>query len=67
MPGSGEGLSKTYCTSCHLYPEPSLLDKKTWKNHVSGENGSLSLGIFNDNIRYYDEDAEAVVRAGLWR
>ena len=52
--GSGEELSKTYCTSCHLYPEPSLLDKKTWQNHVLVRMGAF-LGIFNDNVRYYDE------------
>jgi hypothetical protein len=23
-------LAKTYCTGCHLYPEPNLLDKTTW-------------------------------------
>lgn len=31
---SGEELAKTYCGSCHLYPEPALLDKKTWQNGV---------------------------------
>jgi len=30
----GYDLSKKYCASCHLFPEPSLLDKKTWENHV---------------------------------
>jgi hypothetical protein len=30
----GEKLAKTYCASCHLFPEPSLLDKTTWKNNV---------------------------------
>ncbi|MEO6328097.1 MAG: VCBS repeat-containing protein [Ginsengibacter sp.] len=30
----GEGLSKTYCGSCHLFPEPALLDKRTWKDDV---------------------------------
>ena len=30
----GERLSKTYCGACHLFPEPSLLDKKTWENGI---------------------------------
>lgn len=30
----GEKLAQTYCASCHLFPEPSLLDKTTWKNNV---------------------------------
>ncbi|NNF01689.1 MAG: VCBS repeat-containing protein [Bacteroidia bacterium] len=51
---SGEELSQIYCTSCHLYPEPVLLDKKTWKNHVLVRM-SAYLGIFNDNVQYYDK------------
>lgn len=30
----GEKLAQTYCASCHLFPEPNLLDKITWKNNV---------------------------------
>ncbi|MBR9777724.1 MAG: VCBS repeat-containing protein [Cytophagales bacterium] len=26
-----EMLAKTYCTGCHLYPEPDQLDKTTWQ------------------------------------
>lgn len=29
---NGEQLSITYCSGCHLYPEPALLDIKSWKN-----------------------------------
>lgn len=29
-----EQLAKTYCASCHAFPDPSLLDKKTWENSV---------------------------------
>ena len=29
-----EGLAKQYCAGCHIYPEPSLLDKKTWEKGV---------------------------------
>jgi hypothetical protein len=32
-------LAKQYCGSCHKFPEPSLLDKKTWKNHVLPQMG----------------------------
>src|SRR6185295_16757154 len=31
---TGEELSKTYCGSCHLFPDPALLDKRTWKDDV---------------------------------
>ena len=30
----GEQLAKTHCASCHAFPEPDLLDKKTWANEV---------------------------------
>jgi hypothetical protein len=30
----GEELSRTFCGSCHLYPEPALLDKFTWSYEV---------------------------------
>jgi hypothetical protein len=30
----GEKLARTYCTSCHSFPDPLLLDKKTWQEGV---------------------------------
>ena len=27
----GEQLARQYCQSCHLFPEPDLLDKATWE------------------------------------
>ncbi len=27
---SGAALSRAYCQSCHLYPEPFLIDRETW-------------------------------------
>lgn len=30
----GEKLAQTYCISCHAFPDPSLLDKKTWGTDV---------------------------------
>ena len=30
----GKKLAQTHCASCHLFPEPSLLDKTTWKNNI---------------------------------
>jgi len=41
---SGEELAHTYCASCHLFPEPALLDKKTWTTGVLPEMG-LRMGI----------------------
>ncbi|WP_394991901.1 FG-GAP repeat domain-containing protein [Emticicia sp.] len=30
----GEKLAQTYCGSCHLFPEPTLLDKSTWEKNI---------------------------------
>lgn len=30
----GEQLAHSYCTSCHAFPEPALLDKTTWTENV---------------------------------
>jgi len=29
-----EHLARRYCSSCHMFPDPSLLDRKTWDQHV---------------------------------
>jgi hypothetical protein len=30
----GQILAETHCGSCHVFPEPSLLDKSTWQNNI---------------------------------
>jgi hypothetical protein len=40
----GKRLALKYCTLCHLFPEPSLLDKTTWVNKVLPNMG-WRLGI----------------------
>ena len=32
--GQGEKLARTDCAACHAFPDPSLLDKKTWQDGV---------------------------------
>lgn len=44
----GEYLAKVYCSSCHDYPDPSLLDKTTWEKSVL-PNMALRMG-FGDPI-----------------
>lgn len=29
-----ERLARHYCSSCHVFPEPALLDRQTWEKHV---------------------------------
>ncbi|MBL4891137.1 MAG: VCBS repeat-containing protein [Rhizobiaceae bacterium] len=45
----GEALAKTWCSSCHLFPEPQLLDKTTWADKVLPDMGArLGLKTFRD-------------------
>lgn len=45
----GEDLAKTWCSSCHLFPEPQLLDKKTWRDKVLPDMGArLGFKTFRD-------------------
>src|SRR5438105_1090618 len=30
----GERLARTYCAACHMFPQPALLDKTTWRTGV---------------------------------
>jgi hypothetical protein len=46
---SGEQLSRRYCQSCHLYPEPKALDKNTWERSVLPLMGRL-FGIYEHNV-----------------
>ncbi|MBU1822550.1 MAG: hypothetical protein KKG00_13705, partial [Bacteroidetes bacterium] len=41
---SGKLLAQQYCQGCHLLPDPSLLDKKTWTAGVL-PNMALRLGL----------------------
>ena len=49
---SGEKLAEQYCQSCHLLPNPSLLDAKTWEDGVLPVMGP-NLGIFSHNFQKY--------------
>ena len=41
---NGEQLARTYCAACHVFPEPQLLDKKTWQDGVLPQM-ALRLGV----------------------
>jgi len=48
----GKVLAATYCQSCHMLPDPLLLDAKNWENGVLPEMGPR-LGIFNHGFNEY--------------
>jgi hypothetical protein len=45
-----ERLSKQYCGSCHLFPEPGLLDKATWEKSVLPEM-AFRMGLNPEHLR----------------
>jgi hypothetical protein len=48
----GKELAAVYCQSCHLLPDPSLADARTWKDGILPIMGPR-LGIFHFKDRYY--------------
>jgi hypothetical protein len=60
----GLQLMTQYCGACHTVPAPSDLDQKTWKNHILVRMGAY-MGIYNDNIQYYDSVPEKWLEPGI--
>ncbi len=55
---SGKLLAQRYCQTCHLFPEPSLLDKKTWVTSVL-PNMAQRLGVKTAGTDPYADLPEA--------
>src|SRR5437867_2965409 len=53
-PQSGEALAHIYCASCHAFPAPDLLDKKTWKEQTLPRM-SIRLGLAPEEIERHPE------------
>ena len=58
----GEQLAKVHCASCHQYPAPEFLDKKTWKNYILPRMGYMMGVLPIDSIEkgFIEESAKAV-------
>lgn len=54
---TGKQLAQKYCQTCHLFPEPTLLDQKTWSNSVLPNMG-LRLGLKVGKDPYTDLSEE---------
>ncbi|HEV3413433.1 MAG TPA: VCBS repeat-containing protein [Puia sp.] len=52
----GEQLAQTYCGSCHVTPDPSLLDSRSWEQGVLPQMGPR-LGIFAYGFQLYPNSA----------
>ncbi len=48
----GEAAARTYCATCHAFPEPALLPKAVWKNSVLPAMGAFA-DIYMDRSGEY--------------
>src|SRR5262245_4578903 len=51
----GKTLARIHCAVCHLYPEPNVLDKKTWREQTLGRM-KIRMGLAPDDL---DKNSEA--------
>jgi hypothetical protein len=57
-------LAHQYCSSCHLFPEPSLLNKESWEKSVLPQM-AFRMGFPDSKIlsSFPEEDLETVVKS----
>jgi hypothetical protein len=56
----GYHLAQTYCKSCHQFPEPALLNKVTWANHILPKMGEF-IGFRYLGLNSYVENGNTEV------
>jgi hypothetical protein len=61
----GKGLTKKYCQPCHMLPDPSLVDKKSWKKGVLPEMAPR-LGIFSFGYILYPRVADGSIKPDFY-
>ena len=49
----GKEYYNQYCGLCHAIPEPTELDKATWRDYILVRMGAY-MGIYFDNTQYHD-------------
>ncbi|MEJ7739560.1 MAG: VCBS repeat-containing protein [Chitinophagaceae bacterium] len=62
----GYKLAKVYCSSCHQFPEPDLLDKSTWALYVLPRMGGL-LGFRQLETGGYIEGGKERIKLDQWK
>lgn len=60
----GERLAQRSCGSCHQFPEPELLDKATWREHVLPRMGAW-LGMPDKAQLLSDMKGESIYADGI--
>src|SRR2546425_3702884 len=63
-PERGHRLAQVYCQSCHLFPEPALLDKATWEQGALPEMAPW-LGLAKPKLERR-RDGEVITEANVF-
>ncbi|TDB63608.1 FG-GAP repeat domain-containing protein [Arundinibacter roseus] len=66
---NGEVLARQHCSGCHAFPEPELLDKKTWKNGVlpyMAPRLGLSVAGSDSSIFQNYEEQKRIMELGIF-
>lgn len=58
-------LAEKHCQSCHQFPEPQLLDKKTWFRYVLPKMGAFAGFRHFEGATYFDE-AQTTMPSADW-
>ena len=53
---NGRQLARVHCSTCHQFPEPELLDRKTWISAVLPRMGSLMGFRHFESMTYFEND-----------
>ncbi len=62
----GEQLAKDYCVSCHVFPEPELLDKNSWGQYMLPRMGVFLGVVEHDSLKGVlasNEQEQAIIDA----
>ncbi|MEQ8679877.1 MAG: VCBS repeat-containing protein, partial [Cyclobacteriaceae bacterium] len=66
---SGEELAREYCTSCHMFVAPNMLNKEMWKYGLLPQMGHR-MGIYGNTPRHTliekNEGGRLVVQANIF-
>ena len=61
---SGRALALQYCSACHVFPEPNLLDKRTWRDQTL-RRMKIRMGLAPEEFERHPE-AELLKKAGIY-
>jgi hypothetical protein len=63
----GETLAKQYCSTCHKYPEPALIDQESWQKHVLPSMAPrLGIQVYSEDMYVNNPNAKTTIAYDDW-